>query len=273
MESPEGLRVKEFSPTFDKVAGADVQLGDYLTAVNGKPLKSIKIDDVIALIQATPPPRTLEFDRITELDGKLSRPPPNAIVYTVAVPNDTIGLLLSETPRGLTVRGFGYGFDLVVLKDVRVGDFLVAVNDQPVGHSLDQLKKLLKAHQPPRRLRFVRMDGVFKRDKPPPPPSKRKVGAGVAASPSPFKGPTSGQESGLSLASQLALADDKIDDSESGNDSEGADSVISEFDDPMRKKRHPELGEDKEAEDEDSMDGRSDADEASKRDQLAVNAY
>jgi hypothetical protein len=265
MESPDGLRVKEFTPSFDTVAGAAVQLGDYLTAVNGKPLKHIKIDDVIALIQATPPPRTLEFDRVTELDGKLARPPPNAVVYTVAVPNDTIGLQLFETPRGLAVRGFGHGFDLVVLKDVRVGDFLVAVNDQPVGHSLEQLKRLLKTHVPPRRLRFVRMDGVFKRDKPPPPPLKRKAGS------SPFGSPTTMQDSGLSLATPLALADDKLDasESESGNGSDGADSVISEPAEPVNKKGQV-FGEEKDAEDDASLEGGSEDGGISERQRLAV---
>ena len=50
---------------------------------------------------------------------QLPRPPPNAIVYTVGVPFDPIGLQLAETPRGLAVRGYARGFDLKILKDVR----------------------------------------------------------------------------------------------------------------------------------------------------------
>ncbi len=59
---------------------------------------------------------------------QLPRPPPNAIVYAVGVPGDPIGLQLAETPRGLAVRGFARGFDIKILKDVRVGDLLVSIN-------------------------------------------------------------------------------------------------------------------------------------------------
>lgn len=71
--TPDGLRVKELTSTFDREAGRDVAVGDYLLTVNGAEMKGISVDDVVKRIQMTRPPRVMEFLRITELDGKVCR--------------------------------------------------------------------------------------------------------------------------------------------------------------------------------------------------------
>ena len=260
--------MKGFAPTFDRDVGREVNVGDYLMAINGFDLKGVSVDDVVARIQSTPPPRTMDFLRITDLDGKLPRPPPNAIVYTVAVPKDTIGLQLAETPKGLAVRGYAPGFDLVVLKDVRVGDFLVAVNDQPAGNSLAGLVKLLARFEPPRKLRFVRVDGVLKRERKGPPPGaiaepsdySAAVAAGApgpagSAPPPPPKMlktflPGVTVHAGDSLARRLALANDDM-----GSDSDSS-AAKSDFSEDRRKKR----GGDDDGEEQSYYDGSDDED-------------
>ena len=91
-------------------AGKEVRVGDYLVAVNSIEVLKMKSEDLVRILQATPPPRTFKLVRITGAaagaTGQSVRPPPNAVVYTVESTAPSVGLQLSETRIGFMVRGF-----------------------------------------------------------------------------------------------------------------------------------------------------------------------